>query len=578
MEPCIPRRQRRISREAFALGLAPSLHFLIDAFKMNSQSPYVSLSSSHRLALIAAFGFASFPTASADWKDDIGHTQLANELGAALPTGAGVNAIIVEAASGSNYLPQTGSTQTFAGTGSFTGTTFVNVTNTNNGQSGHANTVGKYFFGDTSSSPNSVAPGIDTVYCYLADTWLGSDFLQADDGEPGNLPGPGIKVQSNAWVSESDVENATDYNNLLRRVDLVIERDGILVVGAPRNGPTSTLPALMASAYNTITVARRDANHSQTGVIAQIDGPGRTKPEVVIPASATSWNSGQMASVGAFLYEVANTSAALQNAWDQPEVMKAIIMAGATKDEFPGWSRTASAPLDAVYGAGEVNLYNSYHLLTGGEQSGSGLPLRGWHYQSNLGIGSTATYAFTIPSDRRVSQFSASLNWNRQITVTQARPLFLNPPVFTPTLPDLDLALYRETLAGDVLVAQSASQDDNDDTYNLEYLFERDLPPGDYRLEVTHVATSPAATDYAIAWFSEEAAPPSIQVAADPASGDVTLTLDGLHTGTPFEIEGSTNLTQWDTVTTLTPASASETVDLIDELVNYGKRFYRLGW
>ena len=49
--------------------------------------------------------------------------------------------------------------------------------------------------------------------------------------------------------------------------------------------------------------------------------------------------------------------------------MKAIIMAGAEKDKLNDWTRSSTKPIDQVYGAGKINVNNSYKILTKGDQS-----------------------------------------------------------------------------------------------------------------------------------------------------------------------------------------------------------------
>ena len=39
------------------------------------------------------------------------------------------------------------------------------------------------------------------------------------------------------------------------------------------------------------------------------------------------------------------------------------------KQELNPWDRTLTRPIDDIYGAGEVNILNSYHILAAGEQS-----------------------------------------------------------------------------------------------------------------------------------------------------------------------------------------------------------------
>ena len=79
------------------------------------------------------------------------------------------------------------------------------------------------------------------------------------------------------------------------------------------------------------------------------------------------------------------------------EVIKAMLMAGATKGEFANWidpttglvnpwNRTQTRPLDDVFGAGELNVYNSYLIGIGGKQSASAEPAGGGGRLLRLGL------------------------------------------------------------------------------------------------------------------------------------------------------------------------------------------------
>ncbi|MDH5766952.1 MAG: hypothetical protein OEZ38_13150, partial [Gammaproteobacteria bacterium] len=93
----------------------------------------------------------------ADYKADIGHTRLLNELGASTPNGAGVQVAQSEAdtdgVAGSPFaaLPDASDSR-------FTGKTIINVTPGNNTVSGHATGVGALFYGNT-----GIAGGITLI-------------------------------------------------------------------------------------------------------------------------------------------------------------------------------------------------------------------------------------------------------------------------------------------------------------------------------------------------------------------------------------------------------------------------------
>ena len=89
------------------------------------------------------------------------------------------------------------------------------------------------------------------------------------------------------------------------------------------------------------------------------------------------------------------------------EVMRAVLLAGATKEEIAdGWSHTDSQPLDSHFGAGELNVYNSYLMTLGGQFAGSSSEpaaaagTHGWDYQV-VTPSSDRYYNFEIPAAAR---------------------------------------------------------------------------------------------------------------------------------------------------------------------------------
>lgn len=114
------------------------------------------------LYIIPALSFT--PIALADYKADIGYTDLQNLLGANTPTGAGVKVTQVEAG-GTIYAPDVTDPQFNGKTISFPGAASASP-------SGHATWVGSIFYGT-----NSMASGISAVTSYEANDWLSSLFL-----------------------------------------------------------------------------------------------------------------------------------------------------------------------------------------------------------------------------------------------------------------------------------------------------------------------------------------------------------------------------------------------------------------
>ncbi len=157
----------------------------------------------------------------ADYFQDIGYTALKNNLGAATPTGAGVQVTQVEANENSvNYLPDTSSAE-------FTGKTFTTLSGSS-GVSGHATLVGQYFYGIYTS----IAPGITSIANYSANGWVGSGFLNTGN----SFFAPKVetrKIQNHSWIGSGSSDQ-----EILRRFDYAISRDDFLAVVGLNNGST----------------------------------------------------------------------------------------------------------------------------------------------------------------------------------------------------------------------------------------------------------------------------------------------------------------------------------------------------
>ncbi|HMP77122.1 MAG TPA: S8 family serine peptidase [Kiritimatiellia bacterium] len=409
--------------------------------------------------------------------NDIGATALWAELGTNSPTGAGITVGLVEGVSG-GYLPDFTDPE-------FAGKTFHDVTlNTfYTSPSGHATTSGRRFFGLTSS----VAPGVTEIDCYESGHWLFEGFLNTKTGT--DITGRGPPLVLTRRVYNFSVVALGNWSNGQRRLDYAVDRDGFVMVGAIPNDPPgpSVVGGMLASAYNVITVGRSDGEHAPG--FTEVDTPGRSKPDLVAPLSFTSFATPLVAGAAAMLLEVVDANPAL--AWaGRPQTIKAILLAGATRTKFPGWSRTPGIPLDDTFGAGELNVYNSYHVLTAGRQAPDTnqlLSTRGWDYQTPAGA-ATNLYFFEVPAGQWMAESSTALTWHRKVTDADPGPDFI-PEVF---LADLDLRLLRVSNNVPVeLLDQSTSRVDN-----VEFIVARNLRPGRYALAVA----ADAGAEYGLAW------------------------------------------------------------------------------
>ena len=415
------------------------------------------------------------------WSDtltEIGYTQLQSELGAATPTGSGVVVSMAEAPAGDAYRPNPADPE-------LTSKTFVDGSLTNVGNNVHATGVARRFFGSTSS----MSPDVDaTIVYYDANDWLNrvSGLNTASEPQPQTFD-----VQNHSWIANAPDAEHPIVENVAQRFDHVVNRDDVLIVAGTNNN-TVALPDLMAHSYNSIIVGRSDGNHAsgRTGYY----GAGRQRPDLVAPETATSWATPVVSSAAAMLKEIAAGTSA-----DHVEVMRSALMAGATKEEFASWDRTSTRPIDDVFGAGELNVYNSYHILNAGETDGSivapttAVGLYGYDFVEQTDFTSPLNYLIDFGNDRLIEQLSISLNWN--INVRDADP---SVDGFSPAAVDLtpggDLANYDLMLFDSDMAVVDLSVSTVD---NLEHLYLTDLAPGAYTLQVSGAS----AADYGVADF-----------------------------------------------------------------------------
>jgi len=458
--------------------------------------------------------------AHADYLDDIGYTLLQSELASGTPDGAGVRVSQIEAAvqvgNDLAWMPDPGRPQ-------FSGKTIADETGSTPGVfSGHANGTGNFFYGNTSS----IAPGIVNVASYLAEHWLGSGFLRSSFGNAEPQPQPdssSSRIGNHSWIGRDD-----DFDvEILSRLDWVIDRDEyIQLVGYTG----ATTQPLLSSAYNVIAVNRTDAITTNGSANAGgIYTSGRSTPHLVSPATYTSQAVPKTAAAAALLISAAHASPALStdpvetfttnrngstifNA-ERTEVIKAALMAGAERQTHNSSSaditdyranpvdRTVNG-LDRRFGAGQLNIYNSYQIIAAGEQNsnqdatGNPGPIgpAGFDYDPSFGgsggSNAQATYVFSTHAD--AARLRASLAWNLAIDGGSAFDFDQ-----TATRYDLDLSLFDITDSGNwVLIEGSGSIADN--TENLWLLLD---PETDYALQVSAGSGQTVFDwDYALAW------------------------------------------------------------------------------
>lgn len=463
---------------------------------------------------------------------DIGYTALRNELGASTPTGAAVRVGHVEApindVSGGAapiFMPNPANPE-------FSGKTITAVTaNPTGSYSDHATTVGTLLYGAT----GSIAPGITQINSYEANHWLSGLYLSSPNpntnGQAATSPD---RVLNHSWVGGGQTA-ATD-STILRLVDRQAAlNESIQVVGLT-NGP-GTSPLLGGSGYNVIAVGRTDGFHQQGSVaVDTVYGPGRTVPTLVAPMSTTSAATPVVSAAAALLVQTGHQGGltlsdgsitidgvgTVYNA-ERSETIKAVLMAGADREtanssntaditDYRSAGHETANGLDSRYGAGQINIYNSYRILAGGEQrslqnGGGDIAAFGFDHGTIGGLngtGHTASYFFNATGD--VTLF-ASLVWNLDVS---------NDALLTTHLHNLDLSLFDVT--NNQLVASSTSLLDN--TENLYFNL---LLGNRYEMRVTTNESTNFSWDYALAWRMDAAPVPVPATAWLFATGTLVL-------------------------------------------------------
>ncbi|MFT3831376.1 MAG: hypothetical protein QM691_16900 [Opitutaceae bacterium] len=397
-------------------------------------------------------------------QSDIGYTELKQEYGSALPNGSNLIALMVEApnTSGAWAVNKTGEQSSRK-------ITFPFATTAPTAFSTHA----QYVANNLCGSSTSILPALGELKVGSVATYRNTSLKLGSRVAPAAV----------AWDVENHslISNITTYNlNALQLLDYRIVRDQVTVVIALENG-TNAMQPLWGNNYNTIAVGTATGKHSRGGT--NLDGSGRQKPDLVGTATYTSYATPVVTSAAGLLIAETKRTASLATAKD-PRVIKALLMAGATKSEFSTWSHTTAQPLDPIYGAGQVNIYNSYKALLAGRKScgTSWLPNRGWDLGTS---GSSAVYYFEVPAGQTMN-FSTVLTWYRELKTSDFW-------TYTGAPADLNLRLHNSnaSFALGTVVAESASSLDN-----VEHIYCPTLPAGKYALAVT----GPAGSTYGIAW------------------------------------------------------------------------------
>ncbi len=429
--------------------------------------------------------------------------------------------------------------------------TSANFPNNVGAESGHADAVGYNFYGTSAGA----APGVQHVDNYQADYFY--ETIVA-----GKVAIP-ARLVNQSFITTGDPPD----QEVQQAYDDYIAQYGTLFCSSVGNGGQVYPPA---TCYNGIGVGVYGASSS----IGPTLDDGRSKPDIVAPGGATSFSAPYVSGAAALLLQAAarGDGGADTNAASDSRTIKALLLNGAVKPST--WTHTYSAPLDKMYGAGLVNVFNSYQQFAKGQQPANDTSLvatgaahlptgnpnnvsspSGWDFRALTNTPSQDVvnhYYLNLPASSGSSfVFTATLVWEKQLGLTNIN--------------DLDLFLY-DTISG-ALMASSISTVDN-----VEHLYLTQIPAGRYDLQVLKNGAAKSLTPsetYALAF--EAFAP---QLSLNHMASNAVISWPVYPAGFSLEsIPGFRPSNSWATVTNvlITNNLNQYTVSTV-----YGLSFYRL--
>ena len=258
-----------------------------------------------------------------------------------------------------------------------------------------------------------------------------------------------------------------------------------LFISGAGNGGAVLAPG---SAYNGIGVGAYGGT-SSTGPTYD----GRSKPDITAPADATSYSTPQVSGAAAILLQAAlrgDAGAGTASDAADARTLKALLFNGAVKPA--DWATGGpTQPLDPRYGAGILNVNNSYLNLKAGEvvvsgslsgaaqvaSGGTYLPQEeGWELTSiaNPKIGlqyltETNYYEFDLPATAESFTLTSTLTWWWQT--------YVKNHVTYSGINNLDLYLFDMDTNRRTALSNSSVD-------NVEQIYQTGLLPGRYELEV----------------------------------------------------------------------------------------------
>jgi hypothetical protein len=365
----------------------------------------------------------------------------------------------------------------------------------------HATATAKVIYG-----PAGLAPGVKIVHCFNSNNWMGDAYLRIGSSEPPLQDVP--RIFNHSWISDTPAAP-----EILRRVDYQIDQRNVIMCVGVNNGRDTGVPALLASAYNVIAVGDRFGLSS--GGYTRVETPGRCKPDLVAPMTLTSFATPLVSACAARLLEAASNLPDASDRAAKPQLIKAVLLAGATKP--PQWRQAEGKPLDEHFGAGMLQLDNSLMILQAGPTEPGPIQRRfSWDFRA---MTPNQTTRYELKVSKPLGEMSIILTWHRRISGNVAFNETISRMVWdnTPRLADFDLRLTKVDDQSVTEIAASRSAIDN-----VEHIYLPALPPGRYVLEVARSSDGyDEPWDYALAWRIE-LLPPS---ADTPTLNDLVVNI-----------------------------------------------------
>jgi Subtilase family len=394
--------------------------------------------------------------------------------------------------------------------------------------SGHADEVGGGFYG----LPGGVSTNVSHIDNVEADNFYDMRVPMLQN------PDTAARIVNESFVDPTPTNQVPAdkyYDNYAAQFNVLFITgvgDGAILEGTSQVLPPSTC-------YNGIGVSAY-YNTNATSIGPTVDN-GRAKPDITAPLSPTSYSTPLVSGAAAILMQagVRGDGGSDTNSATDARTVKALLLNGAIKPA--SWANPSPSPLDPLFGAGILDVLESYGQLTGGKHgyittgtvatnaphpptvaTGNVSSLVGWDFNSIANSPTTDAinhYCFGVTNKAGDSPFSATITlvWNRQFNQT--------------TINNLDLFLYDMNSGS--LIASSVSRVDN-----VEHIFLPQLPAGRYDLEVLKHGGSITTTSetYALA-FEFFAA----QLTVTPAAGGVLVSWPVYPDGFQLQTASSPN-------------------------------------